>query len=263
MGVINLTPDSFSDGGRWDNPISVEVHAHSLWQAGANVLDLGAESTRPGAVSVSSATEQERLLPVLRQIVAGLPSAIISVDTRNSATARVALNHGAAIINDVSGLAHDTSMRDVLREYKPGYVLMHSQGTPATMQFAPSYDNVVDEVKKFFESHLNELCKIGLPENRIVLDPGIGFGKTLAHNLDLLRHVEDFLIFGRPLLVGLSRKSFFGQLLKLPLERRDGSTATAAAILFNRGVQWHRVHNVAATRQSLELAKMFNANQCY
>lgn len=254
MGIVNLTPDSFYDGGAHADPRKGLAHALRLLEQGADILDLGAESSRPGAAALEPAEELERLLPVLAGLRQRASGAVISVDTYHAATAAMALEQGAAIINDISACSFDPELLDVLVQYKPGYVLMHSQGRPDRMQHDPRYGDVRREVREFFERELTRLTAAGLPENRIVLDPGIGFGKTLEHNLALLSHPEDWLGFGRPALMGLSMKSMFGALLGLPPPQRGTATQAATALLWSRGVFWHRVHDVAAARQSLAVA---------
>ncbi len=257
MGIVNLTPDSFYDGGAHAGPHAGLTHALHLLDQGADILDLGAESSRPGAAALEPAEELERLLPVLTGLRQRASGAVISVDTYHAATAAAALEQGAAVINDISACAFDPGLLDVLVQYKPGYVLMHSQGRPDRMQRDPRYDDVRREVLEFFERELARLTAAGLPEDHIALDPGIGFGKTLEHNLALLSHPEDWLGFGRPVLMGLSMKSVFGGLLGLSPSQRGAATQTATALLWSRGVFWHRVHDVAAARQSLALAAAF------
>lgn len=254
MGILNLTPDSFYDGGRHDTGQAALRQAKALRDAGADLLDIGAESSRPGARPLSPGEELERLVPVLRAVREELPGFPVSVDTVHAATAAAALGMGALVINDVSACRVDPELTDVLVERKPGYVLMHSQGRPPDMQAAPHYTDVCREVREFFGRELARLVRAGLPEDRIVLDPGIGFGKTLAHNLALLAHAGEFLEFGRPLLVGLSMKSLFGELLGLPVSERGAATQTASALLWERGVYWHRVHDVAGVTGALRLA---------
>ena len=183
-----------------------------------------------------------------------IPGAVLSVDTYHAATAAAVLEEGVQIINDISACAFDPGLLDVLVQYKPGYVLMHSQGRPDVMQQDPRYADVRSEVMAFFERGLHRLTAAGLPEEHIVLDPGIGFGKTLGHNLELLAHAEDWLAFGRPVLLGLSMKSMFGQLLGLTTPERGCATQVATALLWEKGLFWHRVHDVAATRRTLTLA---------
>ena len=257
MGIVNLTPDSFYDGGVHHMPPAGLEHALILLEQGADILDLGAESSRPGAAELPPDEEIQRLAPVLMGLRHQAPWATVSVDTYHAATAAAVLEQGAVIINDISACAFDPGLLDVLVQYKPGYVLMHSQGRPQTMQHNPRYEDVRREVREFFERNLARLVRAGLPEDRIVLDPGIGFGKTLAHNLELLAHPEDWLGFGRPVLMALSMKSVFGGLLSLPPARRGAATVAATALLRARGVFWHRVHHVADARQALAVATAF------
>ena len=259
MGIVNLTPDSFYDGGRHTAPLPGISHALSLLDQGADILDLGAESSRPGAAELPPQQETERLLPILAGLRRNAPGAVVSVDTYHAATAATALNMGAAIINDISACAFDPELLDVLVQYKPGYVLMHSQGRPQTMQRNPQYADVRREVLQFFEREMSRLVRAGLPENRIILDPGIGFGKTLEHNLALLAHPQDWLSLGRPVLMALSMKSVFGGLLGLPPQQRGLATATATAMLREKGIYWHRVHDVAAARQAMTVAMALRA----
>ena len=253
MGIVNLTPDSFYDGGRHGGAESCLAHALTLLEDGADVLDLGAESSRPGAEPISPQEELSRLLPTLTALQRKVPDAVISVDTWRADTAATALEAGAAIINDISGCRGDAALPDVLAQYKPGYVLMHGAGFPADRE-VPSFADICGEVMRFFEQGLARLTAAGLPENRIVLDPGIGFGKRLEHNVRLLARVEDWACFGRPVLLGLSMKSLFGKLLGLPTAERGPATQVASALLWERGVFWHRVHDVRGVRQALALA---------
>ena len=257
MGIVNLTPDSFYDGGMHHMPPAGLDHALTLLEQGADILDIGAESSRPGAAELPPDEEIQRLAPVLMGLCRQAPWATVSVDTYHAATAAAVLEQGAVIINDISACAFDPGLLDVLVQYKPGYVLMHSQGRPETMQHNPRYEDVRREVREFFERNLARLVRAGLPEDRIVLDPGIGFGKTLAHNLELLAHPEDWLGFGRPVLMALSMKSVFGGLLSLPPARRGAATVAATALLRARGIFWHRVHHVADARQALAVATAF------
>lgn len=261
MGIVNVTPDSFFDGGEHMQVKQAVAHALRLRDEGADMLDLGAESSRPGARSLSADEELRRLLPVLCRLRAVASGICISVDTYHAATADAVLRCGASVINDISGCVYDPALLDVLVQHRPGYVLMHRQGRPATMQNAPRYDDVRRDVMEFFDQMLNRLVRAGLPEDRIVLDPGIGFGKTLEHNLTLLAHAEEWLTFGRPVLMGLSMKSLFGDLLGLPVARRGAVTQTATALLWQKGIFWHRVHDVAAARQGLTLAAALRAGE--
>lgn len=254
MGIVNVTPDSFFDGGAHMAPDNAVAHALRLRDEGADILDLGAESSRPGASPLEPDEELRRLLPVLCRLRDRASGICLSVDTYHASTAEAVLRCGAAIINDISGCEYDPGLLDVLVQYRPGYVLMHRQGRPATMQAAPYYDDVRRDVMNFFDRMLNRLVRAGLPEDRIVLDPGIGFGKTLAHNLALLSGAGEWAAFGRPVLMGLSMKSLFGDLLGLSPRDRGAVTQTATALLWEKGIFWHRVHDVAAARQGLLLA---------
>ncbi|MDR1658753.1 MAG: dihydropteroate synthase [Desulfovibrio sp.] len=262
MGIVNLTPDSFYDGGRCVSTGSGLARALRLYGDGADIVDFGAETTKPGSEALSPEEEQARLLPVLRAARGASPDMVVSVDTYHAGTAAAALDLGAAVINDVSACSFDPGLTDVLVQYKPGYVLMHHRGRPKTMQDGPRYDDVRREVASFFEREMTRLVKAGLPEDRIALDPGIGFGKTCAHNVDILAHPGELLSFGRPVLVGISMKSVFGDLLGLPADDRGMATQVATALLWSGGIFWHRVHDVAATRQSLALAAALRPEQC-
>ena len=255
IGIVNVTPDSFSDGGKYIDPCNAVAHGLRLLDEGAGMLDLGAESTRPFAEPVPEGEEIARLMPVVARLREQRPDAVLSVDTLKAGTARAALEGGADIINDVSACVADPALLDVLAEYKPGYVLMHSQGSPREMQVNPRYGNVVEEILAFFEEHLARLVKAGLPEDRIVLDPGIGFGKNKDHTVAILKGVERFASLGRPLYVGLSRKSMFREILGLELEQRAEATRLAVALLAARSIPYHRVHDVAGCAQALRLVE--------
>jgi dihydropteroate synthase len=230
-------------------------HGLKLLEQGADILDIGGESTRPGAATTPEEVEQSRVVPLVRDLSAALkrqkPEAAVSVDTYKAGVADAALEAGAEIINDVSACRFDPGLVDVLVQRKPGYVLMHSQGKPATMQQAPVYENVVEEIIAFFEQRLTMLVTAGLPEDRIVLDPGVGFGKTFEHNLEILRRIERFADLGRPLYMGLSRKSVWRNLLGLTPDESLVPTCTATALLAARGVFIHRVHDPGPARQAV------------
>jgi len=257
LGVLNATPDSFFDGGNYASLEAAVAQGRALALAGADILDIGGESTRPNAVAVSAEEEMARVLPLVKTLAAldaEFPAApVISIDTTKAVVAAMALEAGAAIVNDVSACRVDPDMRDALVQYKPGYVLMHSQGRPADMQRNPVYTDVVEEILSFFHTQLSALVRAGLPEDRVVLDPGVGFGKRLEHNLEILRRVGRFLELGRPVLLGLSNKSLWGQLLGLAAQERGNATQAATAIAAMKGVRLHRVHDVAATRQTLRV----------
>jgi dihydropteroate synthase len=255
MGIVNITPDSFYDGGAHVTPAAAVRHCLRLLKQGAHCIDLGAASSRPGARELAPEEEQARLLPVLRGLRAHPAGrdAAVSVDTCRASTARLALEAGADIINDISACALDAELLDVLAEYKPGYVLMHRG--PAGMRESPRYVDVVDEALHFFEKELTRLCAAGLAEQNIVLDPGIGFGKALEDTTALLRGIARLSVLGRPLLAGLSMKSLFGDLLGLAPKRRCPATQVATALLAVKGVALHRVHDVAGALEALRLAQ--------
>lgn len=262
FGIVNVTPDSFYDGGKFTEHASAVTHGKQLAAEGAHILDIGGESSRPYAQPVSLDDELARVLPIAEALKTyrgenGLPWAL-SVDTYKARTAAALLDAGVEIINDISACAFEPELLDVLVEYKPGYVLMHSLGKPEEMQNAPKYANVVDDIMAFFEQKLKQFTAAGLPEERIMLDPGIGFGKTAEHNWEILRHMERFSAFGRPLMAGVSNKSFLGRLLGLEAGERGAATQAVSAILAARGVVAHRVHDVAATAQTLAVAAAFS-----
>jgi dihydropteroate synthase len=250
MGIINVTPDSFSDGGQFLDPTQAIAHAFNLHQAGADIIDIGGASTRPGAIPVDVSEELNRILPVVRTLaMAGLT---ISIDTRRAAVMRAAIAAGAKIINDVSALTGDPDSLEVVAASKAVVVLMHMQGTPATMQLAPHYRDVALDIHDFLEERIDTCVKAGIAQDRLIIDPGIGFGKTPEHNFELLKQLALFHGLGCPLLIGVSRKQFISILSRgaMPNKRLGGSLAAALAGL-NRGVHILRVHDVAETYQAL------------
>jgi len=261
VGIVNTTPDSFYDGGRYAIPETAVEQGLLLLDQGAGMLDLGAESTQPGAAPLGSsleeaaATEWDRLRPALTDIRQSRPEAIICIDTCHASTAHQALELGADVINDVSGWGRDPALLDVLAQHRPGYVLMHGgdRGGALLNEHGP----VMDRLLRFFEQRLAALVRAGVPETHVVLDPGIGFGKTNAESADILRNLERLHTLGRPLYVGLSMKSLFGELLGIPLESRGYATSAAVAMLADRGVAYHRVHDVEHARQALGVATWF------
>ncbi len=262
-GVVNVTPDSFYDGGSHAGVEAGVSHGADLARQGAHILDVGGESTRPYADSVSLDEELERVVPVIEGL-AGLDICdengtllhpVISVDTYKAEVAARALDAGADIVNDVSAFAFDPGLLDVLAQYAPGYVLMHSLGRPEDMQDAPSYKDVVDEILAFFEQKLEVLDKAGLPKDRIVLDPGIGFGKLLEHNLAILRNLERFKVLGLPIYMGLSNKSLWQGLLGLGVNERQNATQAATAVTAMKGAAIHRVHEVKFAQQTLTIVQ--------
>jgi dihydropteroate synthase len=253
MGILNVTPDSFSDGGRFDTTEKAVVQALEMVNQGADLLDVGGESTRPGAKSVGIGVELGRVLPVVK-VLAQQTRVPISVDTSKAEVARQCLKLGAQIINDVTALAGDPEMVGVVREFEAGIVLMHMQGTPATMQRDPRYGDVVADVLKFLRRRLKACVKAGLAPERIVLDPGIGFGKTVEHNLTLLARLEEFQKLKRPVLLGVSRKGFSGAVLGRSLhDRMVGSLAIVSYAIGRGAVQIVRVHDVAQTRDAVTM----------
>ncbi len=262
-GVVNVTPDSFYDGGVHAGRDASIAHGTELAVQGAHILDVGGESTRPYAESVSEADELDRVIPVIEGLVSReirnadctLLRPVVSVDTYKAMVAARALEAGADIVNDVSAFAFEPALLDVLVQFKPGYVLMHSLGRPEEMQDAPRYDDVVDDILAFFEKKLEILDKAGLPKDRIVLDPGIGFGKLLEHNLAILRGLERFKVFGLPLYMGLSNKSLWQGLLGLDVNERQNATQAATAVTAMKGAVIHRVHEVELARQTLTIVQ--------
>lgn len=254
-GVVNVTPDSFYDGGEHADVESGVAHGFELARQGAHILDVGGESTRPYADYVSGEEELARVVPVIRELAGSDLEAVLSVDTYKARVAAEALDAGADIVNDVSAFRFEPELLDVIGQYKPGYVLMHSLGRPEDMQDEPQYDDVVGEIMAFFEERLEKLSKVGLPENRIVLDPGIGFGKSLEHNLTILKEISRFEGLGLPLYMGLSNKSLWQGLLGLEAGERGNATQAATAILAARGVPIHRVHDVQLSMQTLTIAR--------
>jgi dihydropteroate synthase len=259
MGIVNVTPDSFSDGGKFFDTHAAVDHALELVAAGAEILDLGGESTRPGATPVSAAEEMRRVVPVIEQLAPQI-SVPISVDTLKPAVARAALAAGASIVNDVAagarGAGPTDAMWQAVAEFSAGYVVMHAQGTPQTMQAHPVYTDVVRAVDDFFGGQMNRLeQRAGIAAEQVVLDPGIGFGKTLEHNLQLLAALRSFTKWRRPLLLGISRKSFIGALLGADVPNRLPASLAGVTLAAAAGVQIVRVHDVAATVQALRMAE--------
>jgi dihydropteroate synthase len=250
MGIVNVTPDSFSDGGKWTDTDKAVQHAIQLIADGADILDIGGESTRPYSQPVSLAEELDRITPVIERLVRET-SAPISIDTSKAAVAAAALAAGAEIINDVTGLHGDPEMISVASSSGAGVCAMHMQGTPQTMQDNPHYEDVVSEIRDYLARTRDWLVASGIDLARVCLDPGIGFGKTHAHNLTLVREIAAFHALGTPLLVGHSRKGFIGKLLGSPDLNRDAGTLGISLYLASQGVQVFRVHEVARTRQAL------------
>ena len=291
-GIVNTTPDSFHDGGLYLAQEEALCHAKSLWNQGAAILDIGGASSRPGAKDVPAEEEWKRISPLLTSIrknpqgfcnaslaekvessqtrahtadgreesiftknplYARRESPVISIDTWRADVASKALENGADIINDISAFSWDEKLLDVVAEHKPGYVLMHCQGRPQRMQNEPVYTDIVEDVVRFFEEKMNTLVQKGLPENHIILDPGIGFGKNINHNITLLQASQKLAKLGRPILLGISYKSLFGHLFGIKAEKRKSITQVCTALMAQYGIQHHRVHDVLATVESLTL----------
>jgi len=260
MGIVNVTPDSFSDGGKFYSPAKAVAHALELVAQGAEILDIGGESTRPGAETVSESEELRRVIPVIESLAAKVKIPL-SIDTVKPAVARAALDAGASIVNDVAANRSDDVMWKIVAESGAGYVCMHAQGGPRTMQKNPVYKDVVRDVGAFFRERLEKLEAAGVAADRVVFDPGIGFGKTPEHNLQLLANLRRFTRLKRPLLLGVSRKSFIGKLLGAALNERLPASLACATLAVASGVQIIRVHDVAETVQAVRLAEALPARK--
>jgi dihydropteroate synthase len=254
MGVVNVTPDSFSDGGVFQDDVAAIVHARRLIGEGAAIIDVGGESTRPGAAPVPAAEELKRVVPVVEGIAALNLPAQISIDTMKLEVAAAALDAGASYVNDVTAFRHDPDLAGLVADRGVDCCLMHMLGEPRTMQEDPRYADVVDDVKAFLEERMAAAVAAGIAEERIQLDPGIGFGKTLEHNLELLRRLDELAAIGRPLVVGTSRKSFLGRITGRDVTERVHATVATTVIAFERGARVFRVHDVAATADALAVA---------
>ena len=263
MCVLNVTPDSFSDGGRWVDADAAFVHGLEMVQAGAGIIDVGGESTRPGAEPVDEQEEMRRVLPVIERLARGLrtssgaTAALLSIDTMKPAVARAAVAAGAGIINDVTGL-RDPAMREVVRTTGAAAIIMHMQGGPGDMQRAPHYEDVTREIRDFFRHQLEACLRCGLDPMCVAFDPGIGFGKTLAHNLALLRDLESLRVSERPIVVGVSRKSFIAKALgthAAPASDRLWPTVALTSYLRIRGANVVRVHDVKANVEALRMTE--------
>lgn len=255
MGVLNVTPDSFSDGGRYLDPFMASEHAVRMVEEGADIIDIGAESSRPGAGRVSAQEELSRVLPVIKA-VAGKVKVPISVDTWKSEVAKAALLEGAALVNDITALRGDPAMAGVVAEAGAGVVLMHMKGEPENMQVEPVYDDVVREVISYLSGSVYTAETAGIPPDMIAIDPGIGFGKTLEHNLEILRRLSELKALDKPILVGTSRKSFIGKITGRGVADRVFGTAASVAAAIMNGADIVRVHDVG---EMVEVARMIDA----
>ena len=252
MGVVNVTPDSFSDGGRYLDPHAAVEHGRRLVDEGAQMLDIGGESTRPGADAVPAGEELRRVLPVIEGLAPA--GATLSIDTSKAAVAAAALDAGASYVNDVTAFRGDPALAGLVADRGVDCCLMHMLGTPRTMQDDPRYDDVVSEVKAFLEARLAFAVTEGVAEERVMLDPGIGFGKTVAHNLELIARLGEIVALGRPVVFGVSRKSFLGRITGREADDRAVATAAANVLALERGASVFRVHDVPETLDALAVA---------
>ena len=253
MGVLNVTPDSFSDGGKYNRISSAKKHLDYLFKSGANVVDIGGESTRPGSQPISSNVEWKRLKNILKKFN---KKKIISLDTRKSEIMERGIKLGVNLINDVSGLNYDNNSVNILKRYKVPFVLQHSQGNPDTMQKNPKYQNVLLDIYDFFEEKIKFLRKIGIKHNNIILDPGIGFGKNLKHNMTIIKNISIYHSLGLPILLGISKKKYIKELSgENDSMSRVGGTVSASIFVMMQGVQMIRVHDVNEINQSIKVFK--------
>jgi dihydropteroate synthase len=260
MGVLNVTPDSFSDGGQWLNPEIAIERAQQMIAEGADIIDIGGESTRPGASYVEEDEEITRIAPILT-VLRKLTNVPLSIDTRKAVVARVALDLGADIINDVSALQDDPGMAQLIEESGAGVVLMHRQGNSMTMQKSPQYEDIVGEIKAFLSERVSMAQSMGISADHIIVDPGIGFGKTLNHNLEILRNIGEFLPLGQPIMIGVSRKAFIGTLTGKPVGEREMGNSAAVAVAVWLGAHIVRVHDVGAMHDVIRVAQALR-NSC-
>jgi dihydropteroate synthase len=256
VGILNVTPDSFSDGGVFLDPEAAADHATAMLDEGAGILDVGGESTRPGSDPVSQEEEIQRVFPVIERILSVRPEAMISVDTYRSGTASAALEAGASLVNDVTALRGDSRMASVIQEAACPVILMHMQGEPKTMQKEPNYEDVVREVRDFLAERAEHAVAAGVRPENVIVDPGIGFGKNLEHNLALLRNLDAIVDLGFPVLIGASRKSFIEKItgVREARDRVSGTVATTV-LAYERGASFFRVHDVRANREALAVAE--------
>jgi dihydropteroate synthase len=254
MGALNITPDSFSDGGKYIKIKNALNHAREIIAEGAEIIDIGGESTRPGSTPVDEKEELKRVIPIIEKLRKENGEIIISIDTYKSSVAREALKNGADMINDISGLTFDENMVDVANSYNAPVVVMHIKGTPRDMQKRASYEDIMKELLEYFEKRINELTEDGI--KKIIIDPGIGFAKTKEHNLKIIRNLMELRVFNLPILIGISKKSFIGSILDKTVDERENGTIATNAIALQNGAHILRVHNV---RQHRELIKIFEA----
>jgi dihydropteroate synthase len=256
VGIVNVTPDSFSDGGDFFDTEAAAARGAAMLDEGADVVDVGGESTRPGSEPVSRKEEIRRVVPVIREILAARPDAVVSIDTYRSETAEAGLEAGASVVNDVSALRADHRLAALVAGARCPVILMHMKGEPKTMQKSPFYDDVVREVRGFLEARADHAVAAGVDPENVILDPGIGFGKTPVHNLSLLRNLGKIVELGFPVLVGTSRKNFVGEITGVESAReRVAGTLATTVLAFERGASVFRVHDVRANREALAMAR--------
>jgi dihydropteroate synthase len=253
MGILNVTPDSFSDGGKYLKKEAAIARALEMLEEGADIIDVGGESSRPGSLPVPEEEEAARVLPVIEAISHKIKGAVISIDTRKSGIARRALEAGSHIINDISALRSDAKMLDIAREYSAGIILMHMKGEPATMQIDPVYKDLFKEIKEFFTGRLDFCIKNGIKKETLAIDPGIGFGKTTSHNLRLIANIDQFTDLNVPVVMGLSRKRFIGELTDRAEDERVYGTIAANIFACLKGVNIIRVHDVKAASEAIKV----------
>ena len=259
MGIMNTTPDSFSDGGKYNSANKAIDRAYDLLDNGADIIDIGGESSRPGAKPVSAAEEIKRISPLLIELAKNTDSTI-SIDTYKSSTAIYALDNGAHLINDISGMTHDKKMVNIISRYKVPIVIMHMKGTPKTMQENPTYDNIINEISDFLVKQANIAINAGVSNEKIIIDPGIGFGKTLNDNYKIIAKLKQISKLGFPVLVGPSRKSFIGETLDESIDERIEGSIVSAALCYKNGAKIVRVHDVEQTKKSLLIVKKIIEN---
>ena len=253
MGIVNVTPDSFSDGGKFFSPEVAISHASKLISQGADIIDIGGESTRPGAEQVSESEELKRVIPVIEKIRTDNPTILISIDTTKASVAKHAVEAGADIINDVSGLSFDNNMIGIVESFNIPVVIMHMKGNPQNMQLNPKYKDIVNEILDFFKMKIKIAIQSGINRSMIILDPGIGFGKTVEHNFELLSRLNEFNVLELPIMIGPSRKSFIGITLDLPPEDRVEGTAAAVSAGVLNGASIVRVHDVKSMKRVVKI----------
>jgi dihydropteroate synthase len=253
MGILNVTPDSFSDGGFFFDPNKAIAQAIKMTEEGADIIDIGGESTRPGAESVPLEEEIRRVVPVIKELIKEIHLPI-SVDSYKSEVAKQALDAGAHIINDISGLRFDPAMAELAAQYNVPVVVMHIKGTPKDMQQNPKYEDLIYEIKSYLEEGVGLAEKAGLKRDQVIIDVGIGFGKTVSHNLELINRLDEFHTIGCPMLIGPSRKSFIGNILDLPVQERLEGTAAAITMAVSRGVHIVRLHDCAPMKRVIQIA---------